>query len=138
MKVGATIAMDTALLGGLAAAFAGSDDHLRTLWVYLTVYTGAAGMIVALVCAGVALFPRMDGPRTSMIFFGKVIEMDEATYVERFMRLSTNELLSDLSTQIHRNSQIACEKHRWVKKSLIWSFWSAPVTVVAIALLVKI
>lgn len=138
VKVGAAIAIDTALLGGLAAAFAGSDYCLRTIWVYLLVCAGTGGMIVALVCAGVALFPRMDGPKTSMIFFGKVIEMDEATYVERFMKLSTHDLLIDLTAQIHRNSQIACDKHRWVKWSLRWSFWSAGLIVVAIALLVKI
>lgn len=137
VKIGAAIAIDTAMLGGLAAAFAGSDYHLRTAWVYFFVCTGAGGMIFALFCAGLALFPRMDGPKKSMIFFGKVSEMDEATYVERFMKLSANELLTDLSAQIHRNSQIARDKHHWVKKSLIWSFLSASLMVVAIALLVK-
>jgi hypothetical protein len=138
VKIGAAIAIDTAMLGGLAAAFAGSDYHLRTAWVYFFVCAGAGGMIFALFCAGFALFPRMDGPTTSMIFFGKVVEMDEATYVDRFMKLSAHELLIDLSAQIHRNSQIACDKHRWVKKSLFWSFLSAAVMVVAIALLVKL
>lgn len=137
VKVGAVIAIDGAMLGGLAAAFAGSDYHLRTAWIYFFVCTATAGMIFALFCAGLALFPRMDGPKTSMIFFGKIIEMDEATYVDRFMKLTTPELLADLSAQIHRNSQIACDKHNWVKKSLVWSFLSAALVVVAIALLVK-
>lgn len=68
VKIGAAIAIDSAMLGGLAAAFAGSDYHLRTAWVYLFVCTGAAGMMFALFSAGFALFPRMDGPKTSMIF----------------------------------------------------------------------
>lgn len=33
VKIGAAIVIDTAMLGGLAAAFAGSDYHLRTAWV---------------------------------------------------------------------------------------------------------
>lgn len=138
VKIGAAIAIDTAMLGGLAAAFAGSDYHLRTAWIYFFVCTSAAGMIFALFCAGFALFPRMDGPPKSMIFFGKVIEMDESTYVDRFLTLTNKDFLADLSAQIHRNSQIACDKHRWVRKSLIWSFFSAALMVVAIALLVKI
>lgn len=137
VKIGAAIAIDSAMLGGLAAAFAGSEHHVRTAWVYLFVCTGAAGMMFALFCAGFALFPRMDGPKTSMIFFGKIIKMDEATYIERFMKLSSHELLADLSAQIYRNSQIACDKHHWVRKSLIWSFFSATLMVPAIALLVK-
>lgn len=138
VKIGAAIAIDTAMLGGLAAAFAGSDYHLRTAWIYFFVCTAAGGMILALFCAGFALFPRMTGPAKSMIFFGKIVEMDEATYVDRFMNLTLKDLLADLSAQIHRNSQIACDKHRWVRKSLFWSFLSAAVMVVAIALLVKI
>lgn len=138
VKIGAAIAIDTAMLGGLAAAFAGSDYQLRTAWIYFFVCTAAAGMIFALFCAGFALFPRMAGPTKSMVFFGKIAEMDEDTYADRFMNLTHKDLLADLSAQIHRNSQIACDKHRWVRKSLLWSFLSAAVMVVAIALLVKI
>ena len=138
VKVGAAIAIDTAMLGGLAAAFAGSDYHLRTAWIYFFTCTSAGGMIFALFCAGFALFPRMTGPAQSLIFFGKVVEMDEATYVDCFMHLTHKDLLADLSAQIHRNSQIACVKHRWVRKSLLWSFMSAAIMVVAIGLLVKI
>jgi hypothetical protein len=42
-----------------------------------------------------------------------------------------------LTTQIHRNAQIATAKHWWVRKSLIWSFLAAIPWIVAIGLLVK-
>jgi hypothetical protein len=138
VKVGVALALDTAMLGGLAAAFAGSDYHLRTAWVYMFVFVATGGMSVAMFCAGMAAIPRMRGPVKSMIFFGRVMEKDVDTYVDEFSRMTEQEFLADLTRQIHRNSEIACEKHHWVRKSLYWSFLSAGVWVVAIAMLVKI
>lgn len=137
VKVAVAIALDTAMLGGLAAAFAGSDYHLRTAWCYFFVVAATAGMAFALFCAGMAVIPRMRGPVSSMIFFGRVGEKDVDTYVDEFSKMTEKTFLADLATQIHRNSQIACEKHHWVRKSLFWSFLAAGAWIVAIALLVK-
>jgi len=138
VKVSVALALDTAMLGGLAAAFAGSDYHLRTAWCYLFVLAATAGMAFAMFCAGMAAIPRMRGPVKSMIFFGRVMEKDADTYVDEFSNMTEKEYLADLARQIHRNSEIACEKHHWVRKSLFWSFLSAGVWIVAIAMLVKI
>jgi len=138
VKIGVAIALDTAMLGGLAAAFAGSDYHLRTDWCYFFVLSATAGMAFAMFCAGMAAIPRMRGPVKSMIFFGRVMEKDADIYVDEFSRMTVKEFLADLTMQIHRNSEIACEKHHWVRKSLYWSFLSAGAWIVAIAMLVKI
>lgn len=138
VKVGVAIALDTAMLGGLAAAFAGSDYHLRTAWCYFFVAAATVGMAFAMFCAGMAALPRMHGPVKSMIFFGRVVEKDADTYVDELSKMTKKELLADIAMQIHRNSEIACEKHRWVRKSLFWSFLSAGVWIVAIAMLVKV
>ncbi len=138
VKVAVAIALDTAMLGGLAAAFAGSDYHLRTAWSYVFVVAATAGMAFGLFCAGMAAIPRMFGPVRSMIYFGRVAEKDLDTYVGEFAKMTDAALLADLATQIHRNSQIASEKHHWVRKSLFWSFLSAGLWIVAIALLVKV
>jgi hypothetical protein len=73
-----------------------------------------------------------------MIFFGRVVEKDVDTYVDEFAKLTRGELLADLARQIHRNSEIACDKHHWVRRSLFWSFLSAGAWIVAIAMLVKV
>ncbi len=138
VKVGVAIALDTAMLGGLAAAFAGSDYHLRTAWCYFFVSAATAGMAFAMFCAGMAALPRMRGPVKSMIFFGRVVEKDADTYVDDFSKMTDKEILADLTRQIHRNSEIACEKHNWVRKSLFLSFLSTGVWIAAIALLVKV
>lgn len=138
VKVGVALALDTAMLGGLAAAFAGSDYHLRTAWCYVFVVAATAGMAFAMFCAGMAALPRMRGPVQSMIFFGRVVEKDVDSYVEEFAKLTRGELLADLARQIHRNSEVACDKHYWVRRSLFWSFLSAGAWIVAIAMLVKV
>ena len=138
VKVGVAIALDTAMLGGLAAAFAGSDYHLRTAWCYFFVVVATAGMAFAMFCAGMAALPRMRGPVKSMIFFGRVAKKDADAYVEEFSKMTEKELLVDLAKQIHRNAEIANEKHHWVRKSLFWSFLSAGAWIMAVALLVKI
>lgn len=138
VKIGVALALDTAMLGGLATAFAASDYHLRTAWCYLFVLAATAGMGFAMFCAGMAAIPRMRGPVKSMIFFGRIIEKDADTYVDEFSKMTEKDFLADLTMQIHRNSEIACEKHHWVRKSLFWSFLSAGVWIVAIAMLVKV
>lgn len=138
VKVGVAIALDTAMLGGLAAAFAGSDYHLRTAWCYFFVTVATVGMAFAMFCAGMAALPRVRGPVKSMIFFGRVAEKDADAYVDEFSTMTEKEFLADLTMQIHRNSEIACDKHHWLRKSLFWSFLSSGMWILAIVLLVKV
>jgi hypothetical protein len=88
VKVGVALALDTVMLGGLAAAFAGSDVHLRTTWCYFFVLGATAGMAFAMFCAGMAAIPRMRGPVKSMIFFGRVMEKNVDTYVDEFSKMT--------------------------------------------------
>lgn len=136
-KVGVAVAIDTAMVGGLAAAFSASDAQSRTAWACVAITAATGGLVAALFCAAMAAIPRMLGPVSSMIFFGRVSEKSEEDYVAAFSRLTESQLLLDLTTQIHRNSQIATEKHQWVRKSLIWSFFAAAPWIAAIALIVK-
>ena len=138
VKVGVAIGLDTAMLGGLAAAFGTSEPSARTAWCYLAVLSSAGAMVIAGFCAGMAAVPRMLGPVKSMIFFARIEEETLADYVDRFAKLEEKTVLADLATQIHRNAEIATSKHWWVRKSLIWSFAGAVPWVAAIAMLVKV
>lgn len=137
VKVGVAMALDTAMVGGLAAAFSASEPSMRTAWCYLSVLMATGGMVVAMFCAALAAIPRMLGPVNSMIYFARIAEHAEADFVAQFAKVSEKELLSDLATQIHRNAQIAKAKHTWVRKSLIWSFLAAIPWIFSVALLVK-
>jgi hypothetical protein len=137
VKVGVAVAIDTAMVGGLAAAVSASDSASRTAWAYVAVSAATAGLVLAIFCAAMAAIPRMLGPVSSMIFFARIAERTEADYCNDFSTMSEVEFLKDLTTQIHRNAQIATAKHQWIRKGLLWSFASAIPWIAAIALLVK-
>jgi hypothetical protein len=137
-KVGVTMALDTAMLGGLATAFAASDAAARTAWCYLTLLLACGAMAIAVFCAGMAAVPRMLGPVSSLIFFSRISEMAGVDYSTAFRNMTESAFLDDLTTQIHRNSEIAAEKHAWVRRSLLWSFFGAIPWIAAVAMLVKL
>lgn len=136
-KVGVAMALVTAMFGGLATAFAASDAVDRTAWGYLAALSAGGTMVMAVFCAGMAAIPRTRGPLQSLIFFARIQEHSIDDYVDKVAQLTEKQLLDDLARQIHRNAEIAFDKHSWVRKSLLWSFWGAIPWASAIALLVK-
>lgn len=137
VKVGVVMALDTAMFGGLAAAYGASDASTRTSWAYLTAFLACGSLLSAVFCAAMAAVPRMLGPVASNIFFARVVQRPLEEYKDTFQRLDDTTFLNDLTTQIHRNAEIATAKHAWVRKSLIWSFLAAGPWAVSIAILVK-
>lgn len=137
VKVAVAISIDTAMFGGLAAAYAASDISTRNTWAYLALISACLGLVVAVVCASMAAIPRMLGPVSSNIFFARIAAKPAHEFNEAFLRMDESAFLVDLTTQIHRNAEIATTKHAWVRKSLTWSFLAAIPWAGAIALLVK-
>lgn len=135
VKLGVVVAIDTALLGGLAAAYSTAQYHSQ--WSSFLSILCVVGCCMALFCVAMAVLPRLRGPQKSLLFFGKVSELSLVAYVARFSLATDEELLDDWLAQVHRNAEIACLKHVWVRRSIGWSFISAPLWIVAIAMLVK-
>ena len=125
VKVGVIVAMDTAMLGGLGAAFSVVGGAVRTHWAWFFTIVATVCLGVGLFCAAMAVLPRVTGPARSLLFFGCVGPRVEAEYIEDFKNTSDVDLLEDWTAQIHRNAQIACDKFAWVRKSMWWSFLSA-------------
>lgn len=124
VKVGVIVAIDTAMLGGLGAAFSTSEAIKRTLWTSIWTYSAALLIAAGLFCAAMAVLPRVTGPANSLLFFGRIGNQKEHDYVEQLSQATAKKLLEDWATQIHRNAQIACDKFSWVRKSMYWSFLS--------------
>lgn len=137
IKVGVIVAINTALLGSLGAAFSSSESSIRTTWAY--VWTISAGMaaIIGIFCAAMAVLPRMNGPEKSLLFFGRINTMEEIEYTNKFKNATDAQLLEDWTAQIHRNAQIAKDKYTWVRKSMYWSFLSVAPWFVSIIFLLK-
>jgi len=124
VKVGVIVAIDTALLGSVGAAYAGADAVARTAWAYLWVIGAGVAAAAGIFCAAMAVLPRLNGPAKSLVFFGRIGTLDQAEYFEKFKIASDVQLLEDWTAQIHRNAQIACDKFSWVRASMYWSFIS--------------
>lgn len=124
VKVGVIVAIDTAMLGGLGAAFSAAVGAVRTQWAWLFTIAATICLGVGLFCAAMAVLPRVTGPAQSLLFFGRVGPCADVEYIEAFKKVTHADLLEDWMTQIHRNAQIACDKFAWVRKSMLWSFLS--------------
>lgn len=137
VKVGVIVTIDMAMLGGLAAAFGTLKAADRTTSVCLGTLIASAPIAIAIFCAGMSLLPRMGGPTDSLIFFGRVAQLDKVKYSDEFRKSTEGKLLDDLTAQIHRNAEIAASKFSWVRSSMRWSFISVLPWISAIAFLVK-
>lgn len=137
IKVGVAVAIDTAMLAALAAAFTVSEPPARSAWSYVALFAAGGGLVAAIFCAGLAAIPRVRGPVSSLIYFGRIAERPAEDFIAAFKKLDDGAFLEDLTTQIHRNAQIASEKHEWVRLSILWSFLAGVPWLVAIALLVR-
>jgi len=137
VKVGVIVAIDTALLGGLATAFATSDCTARTGYAYFFILVAAAATVLGLVCAAMSVLPRLKGPKDSLLFFGRIAAQDATSYGARFRQATDEQLLTDWTDQIHRNAEIARNKYQWVSRSMYSSFIAVIPWIIAICLLVK-
>ncbi|MCK9389757.1 MAG: DUF5706 domain-containing protein [Sulfuritalea sp.] len=134
VKVGVIVAIQTAMVGGLAAALGTTPQ--KTEWALGCAIVAFICAIGAFMCAAFAVFPRTDGPPKSLLYFGRICALKQSDYVSQLRFATGDELLTDCADQIHCNAKIAETKHCWVKNAMIWSFLAAPPWVIAILLLV--
>lgn len=122
VKVGVIVAIDTAMLGGLGVAFSTAEKALRTQWAMLFTLVAAVLLAIGLFSAAMAILPRTDGTSKSLLFFRHIGPCAGVDYANNFKTASLDDLIDDWATQIHRNAQIACDKFRWVRHGMLWSF----------------
>jgi hypothetical protein len=134
-KVGVLVAIDTAMLAGLGVAF--GSAAAKTPWTFVWSALAAGALVIAIGCASGAVLPRLDGPKKSLIFFGRIAEMAHADYADALRKASDSDLLDDCAAQIRQNAEIANKKHTWVRKAMLWSFVAAIPWLAAIVQLTK-
>lgn len=137
VKTGVIVTLNIAMLGGLAAAFTTKPIAAHSDWANLLSGGSIACLLAALISAAMSIFPRTDGPKTSFIYFGKIVESSRVDYADAFKRADKAAFLEDCLNQIHRNAEIACAKFRWVRNATGWSFVSVVPWVAAITCLLK-
>lgn len=133
-KIGFTVAIDTAILTGLAAAWtqagASHGDMQIVASTLCAIFTGCS-----LVATALASKSRVTGPGASLVFFGRVSELPAQTYCQVLSTATEQVVLDDLALQIHRNAEIARDKHWWAWRSAQFGFLGGLFLIIAAALL---
>lgn len=124
VKVGVIVALDTAMLAGLGTAFGAASKSDREGWVMLFAVIATACLVIGLFSAAMTVLPRVTGPVNSLVFFGRVGALKSSDFADRFTRASQKDVLNDWLAQAHRNAQIACDKFKWVRTAMWFSFLS--------------
>ena len=136
VKIGAIVAIQTAMAGVLAAAFSVATH--RSEWAIICTVTAFVCTMGAFICSALGLLPRTVGPDRSLIFFGKICDLRRPDYTAALRAVTDTQMLDDCADQIHRNAEVACEKHGWVKRAMIWGFLGVLPWVIAILQLVPL
>lgn len=135
-KVAIIVTINVAMLGGLASTF-GLTDANRTYWAYLACVVAIILIGFGVFCAAMAMFPRTDGPKKSLLFSVPVADMNLPDFQVALKDYSDEMLLEDWAGQIHRNAEIAKTKFEWVRLAMIWSFLGIPAWGVAIGVMMS-
>ena len=135
-KVAIIVTINVAMLGGLACTFGWSDAH-RTSWAYVACVAAVILSGSGVFCAAMAMFPRTDGPKQSLLFSVPVAGMNLPDYQAALKDRSVEQLLDDWAGQVHRNAEIAKRKFEWVRVAMIWSFLGVPAWIVAIGVMLS-
>ena len=130
-------AMNTGMLGGLAAV----SPKQATAWdctPAIFASFAAAFAITSLVCITAATFPRVEGPRGSLVFFRGIAQRTSEQFKEAINALSDESYIDDLANQCHQNADIARRKFSWVQRSFVFLYLAVPMWASAIFLLYNV
>lgn len=123
-------AVNSAMLAVMAAITPKAADW-TTIAVVFSVFASVA-LITSICLIVAATFPRLEGPRNSLIYFGGIASHDEDQYVKKIMSGISEELLEDIARQCHRNAEIAKQKYSHVRRSVTATFISLPIWLIAV------
>lgn len=115
-RLGIIVPTATSMLGVMSglAGFARSFNWL----LYFALILSVIFLILSLVFAFFAVYPRVNGPKDSLIFFGKVKMLSVEDFRLKMDSASESSYAEDLLRQIHVNAQIADEKYSWIRRSM--------------------
>jgi len=117
-KISFAFAVNTAMLGVLAAV----SPRSAAGWTATAAASAAVALVAlaaCLVCLAFASFPRVDGPKGSLLYFGGIAQREATQYTDACRNLTEDAYLDDLSAQAHRNAEIASVKFGWIRRALI-------------------
>ena len=105
-----------AMLAALASKTPTIDKWSVPIWMALS-FTILFLSLTIIFCL-CATFPRTDSQKPSNIFFGGITSKNIDDFTRQIEATKKQEILTDLSHQIHINAQIASIKYTWIQRAL--------------------
>lgn len=132
-KVPALFAIDIAMIGLIVALIKSLPAWTipTAIFAFLTLMP----LVLSISFLAFSMFPRLSGPKRSIIYFGGITQRSAEGYLKEIRKLSEEKFETDLIRQAYRNAEIAESKFRFVKYSFIATFISVPFWGVSIYLL---
>ncbi len=129
-KMSWLLAIHTAMLGVLVAL-----TPKPLVWGLGSVSSVIAGLIllVSVLMLTAVAFPRTDGPKESLIYFGGIVSYEYETYRANISGLNPEDYCDQLTQQCYRNAEIANAKFKWLQGSMITLFIAIIPWLVALA-----
>lgn len=129
-KVPPLFAINISMLGIMAAL----SKSLSTWSVFTAVVSSisSVALLLSMGCLALTMFPRLNGPKGSSIFFGGISKQAEVKFKESFNSQSDEAYLDDVLNQAYRNAEIATDKYGHIKLAFIFTFSSIPVWLISI------
>jgi hypothetical protein len=129
-KVSPIFAINAAMLGALAALMSSFHNWLILNSIMTTL--SIIFLLGSMVCLTLATFPRLSGPKGSLVYFGGIVTKSLESYTSEVINIDDDALLKDIITQVYRNAEIANTKFNYVKMAMIQTFASFPLWAIAI------
>lgn len=132
-RISLVLPLSSAMLAALAAIAPTANE-----WSVCSAIFSAFSvlfLVLSISFSALSCFPRMEGPKGSMVFFSGIQNRELKQYKSDINELTEEKLIDDLVSQCHINAQIAHIKFTWVKRSLFCLFLSSLPWFVSIYLL---
>lgn len=117
--------LDTAMVGILALRLNSSTNiDYRALFLIAFTLLG-----ISIVGTAITIYPRLKGPKDSLIYFGSIAKMEKTNFKNSFIARTKSGYLDDLLAQCHINAKILDLKFKVFRISLTVTmvaiiFWS--------------
>lgn len=132
-KVPPLFAINIAMLGLMAALV--KSLPAWTISVAIPCSIAAILIFFSLFFLAFAVFPRLDGPKESNVFFKGIVKQSEKTFKANFSSATDLDIQDDLLNQAYRNAEIADKKYSNIKLAFICTFCSIPLWIFSVFLL---
>lgn len=132
-KIPPIFAINLAMLGVIVALI--KTLSVWTIFQAIITTLCVLPLLASILFLAISMFPKMSGPKGSIIFFGGITKKSENQYIDAAQNISDADYEKDILFQTYRNAEIAEEKYKNIKFSFISSFASVPFWLLSIYIL---